>query len=119
MGYPFGADREEEISMRKKQDIEGDINECDAKIAAMSSHKGLLAAELISCCEREVVKLCNIWSGTYVSLARDPSVDELYRFDHIDGMVGICYDIHGDRMNMRPLQEVYTWGFGAEVEVRH
>jgi hypothetical protein len=119
MGYPFGERSNEEICMsRCRQDIEGDINECDAKISAMVSHKGLLLEELISYGDSEPVKLCNIWSGVYVSLVRDPSVDELYRFDHIDGMVGICYDIHGDRMNMRPLQEVYAWGFGAEVEVR-
>jgi hypothetical protein len=103
---------------RNKQDVWDDINQCEAKLHEASRYKALLLEELEGYDGRDPIKLCNIWAGTYVSLASNPSVDELYRFDHIDGMIGICYNIQGDRINLRPLEEVYTWGFGKEVEVR-
>jgi hypothetical protein len=102
-----------ENSMRRKEFIEADIAACDKALTEQHSLRGLLMKELIGCNEKEVVTVYDLWRGACISRSDDPSVDELLRFDHRDGTVATCYDIHGDLVNLGVLEKVYVWSFNS------
>jgi hypothetical protein len=106
---------EKENSMRKKEDIEAELTLCEVAITEQHNMKALLLEELISCNNKETMGVYDLWRGACISRSGEPlSIDEILRFDHRDGSLAICYDIHGDRVNLGCTEEVYVWKFGAE-----
>jgi hypothetical protein len=53
----------------------------------------------------EPVKLYNVERDSVVSLAGD----EIFKFDHIDGMFSVCYTLAGNLFHIAATTPVYVW----------
>lgn len=53
----------------------------------------------------EPVKLYNVKRDSVVSL----SDDEVFKFDHIDGMYSVCYTLAGNLFHLAATTPVYVW----------